>query len=110
LNDRPEVFGKAKRRVDSSDTVAGSPFEDFRQNDTGHFVAVKAIERLLRTTRAKHVILSYSSGGRATAGELNEVISSVGRLVETLEVGHRKNVMAGMRWTRPKHRTGNFCF
>ena len=99
LDDRPEVFGKAKRRTDTSDKVANSVFEDFRQNEAGHFVAVDAIERLLRATRAKHIILSYSSGGRATAEELNEAISSAGRLVEALEVDYRKNVMAGMRWT-----------
>lgn len=99
LNDRPELFGKAKRRADTSDKVANSVFEDFRQNEAGHFVAVDAIERLLRATRAKHIILSYSSGGRATAEELNEAISSAGRLVEALEVDYRKNVMAGMRWT-----------
>jgi adenine-specific DNA-methyltransferase len=99
LNDRPLVFGKAKRRVDTSDTVACSPFEEFRRGKSGHFLAVEAIERLLREVRAQHIILSYSSGGRATAEELNEVISSVGRVVEVLEVDYRKNVMAGMRWT-----------
>jgi adenine-specific DNA-methyltransferase len=99
LNDRPELFGKANRRMDSSDTVANSVFEDFRRNATGRFIVVEAIERLLQAARAKHIILSYSSGGRATAEELNEVISSVGRLVEVLEVDYRKNVMAGMRWT-----------
>ncbi len=99
LNDRPPVFGKAKRRVDTSDKVACSPFEEFRRGESGHFLAVEAIERLLREVRARHLILSYSSGGRATAEELNEVISSVGRVVEVLELDYRKNVMAGMRWT-----------
>jgi adenine-specific DNA-methyltransferase len=99
LNDRPPVFGKAKRRVDTSDTLACSPFEEFRRGESGHFLAVEAIERLLREVRAQHIILSYSSGGRATAEELNEVISSVGRVVEVLEMDYRKNVMAGMRWT-----------
>jgi len=99
LNDKPPVFGKAKRRVDTSDTVACSLFEEFRRGESGHFIAVEAIERLLREARAKHIILSYSSGGRATAEELNEVISSVGRAVEVLEVDYRRNVMAGMRWT-----------
>src|SRR5207245_1511421 len=100
LNDRPEVFGKAKRRADTSDIIASSVFEEFRRNEAGRFIAVEAIERLLRATRAKYIILSYSSGGRATAKELNGVISSVGRLVETLEVDYRKNLMAGMRWTK----------
>lgn len=99
LNDKPELFGKVNRRMDSSDTVANSVFEDFRRNATGCFIVVDAIERLLQATRAKHIILSYSSGGRATAEELNDVITSVGRLVEVLEVDYRKNVMAGMCWT-----------
>ena len=99
LNDRPSIFGKAKRRDDSSDKVANSAFEDFRRNENGHFIAVDAIGRLLRAARVKHIILSYSSGGRATAEELHEVISSVGRVVEVLEIDYRKNVMAGMRWT-----------
>lgn len=98
-NDKPDVFGKAKRRADTSDTIASSVFEDFRQNESGHFIAVEAIERLLRATRANHIILSYSSGGRATAEELNAAISSAGRLIEVIEVDYRKNVMAGMRWT-----------
>jgi adenine-specific DNA-methyltransferase len=99
LNDRPSIFGKAKRREDSSDKVANSVFEDFRCNEKGHFIAVDAIERLLRAVRVKHIILSYSSGGRATAEELHDAISSVGRVVEVLEIDYRKNVMAGMRWT-----------
>ena len=60
---------------------------------------MEAIERLLKVTRAGHIILSYSSGGRATAEELNDVIKSVGHLIEVLEIDYRKNVMAGMRWT-----------
>jgi adenine-specific DNA-methyltransferase len=99
LNDRPPVFGKARRRADTSDTVAGSPFEEFRRNGTGKFIAVEAIEQLLREVRARHVLLSYSSGGRATAAELHEVVASVGRVVEVQEVDYRRNVMAGMRWT-----------
>jgi len=99
LNDRPAIFGKARRRGDSSDTQAGSIFEDFRRNDAGRFIVVEAIERMLRAVRARHVILSYSSGGRATAEELHEVISSVGRVIEVVEIDYRRNVMAGMRWT-----------
>ncbi|HLZ11128.1 MAG TPA: DNA adenine methylase [Candidatus Acidoferrum sp.] len=99
LNDRPELFGKAQRRADTSDTVCGSVFEEFRQDENGHFIAVKAIGRLLRETRAKYIVLSYSSGGRATAAELDEVIRNVGTLVELVELDYKKNVMADMRWT-----------
>jgi len=99
LFDRPEVFGKVNRRRDTSDSVAASVFEAFRKGEDGGFVAVRAIDRLLRTTRARWIILSYSSGGRATAEELNDVIRRHGRLLEVVELAYRKNVMADMRWT-----------
>lgn len=99
LNDRPALFGKARRRVDSSDRVAASVFEDFRRGPQGRFIAVEAIRRLLHKTRARHILLSYSSGGRATAQELNDVIREVGALIDVAEIDYRRNVMAGMRWT-----------
>lgn len=99
LNDQPTLFGRAKRRTDTSDKIASSVFEEFRRDSAGRFVAVNAIERLLRTTQAKHILLSYSSGGRATATDLNEVIHSAGKLIDVLELEYKKNVMAGMRWT-----------
>lgn len=99
LYDKPELFGKVNRRKDTSDTVAASVFEEFRKNAEGRFMAVQAIERLLSATRARWVILSYSSGGRATADELNQVVSCNGYLREVIELDYKKNVMAGMRWT-----------
>jgi adenine-specific DNA-methyltransferase len=99
LNDRPPLFGKAKRREDTSDTVVNSEFEAFRKNEAGRFIALDAIERLLAATRARHIILSYSSGGRANAEQLRDVIGAVGRVIEVLELDYRKNVMAGMCWT-----------
>jgi len=99
LFDHPPLFGKANRRADSSDVLSASVFEDFRRNDDGRFVVVEAIERLLHETKARHIILSYSSGGRATAEELNDVIRSAGKLIDVLEVDYKRNVMGGMRWT-----------
>lgn len=98
-NDRPVLFGKAGRRKDTSDTTASSIFEDFRKNGSGRFVVVDAIERLLRETPCEWILLSYSSGGRATARELNEVINDNGTLIETSQVDYRRNVMASMTWT-----------
>jgi len=99
LFDKPVLFGKAMRRTDTRDLGSGSVFEEFRKNGDGRFVAVAAIERLLRETRCGHVILSYSSGGRATAEELNDVIRAAGKLVEVVEIDYKRNVMSGMRWT-----------
>ena len=99
LFDRPPVFGKANRRADTSDVLSASVFEEFRRNENDRFIVVEAIERLLRQTKARHIILSYSSGGRATADELNDVIRSAGKLIDVVEVDYKRNVMGGMRWT-----------
>lgn len=99
LHDQPAVFGKANRRVDSADKIAYSPFEDFRKNDNEQFIAVVAIEKLIRQTNAQYILLSYSSGGRATANELNEVLRNNGELLDVLEIDYQRNVMAKMRWT-----------
>ena len=99
LFDKPTLFGKAKRRKDTSDPLAASIFEEFRRNDDGQFIAVQAIATLIRETQARWILLSYSSGGRATAQQLNEVMQSNGKLLTVLELDYKKNVMAGMRWT-----------
>ena len=99
LNDKPPLFGKAKRRRDSSDTIAGSVFEEFRRNDGGRFIALEAIDRLLRLVNVRWIILSYSSGGRATADELNTVLSKNGKIIDIVEIDYKKNVMANMKWT-----------
>ena len=100
LNDRPPLFGKVKRRCDSSDSVAGSVFEEFRKGNDGRYLAVRAIHNLLCRANAKHLILSYSSGGRATATELSECIADVGQTLEVVEIDYKRNVMAEMRSTR----------
>lgn len=100
LNDSPELFGKSMRRVDTSDTVAGSVFEEFKKNPvSGRFLAVEAIERLIRFTAARWIILSYSSGGRATADEMNDILSSNGDVIDVVKLDYKRNVMAGMKWT-----------
>lgn len=99
LFDKPDLFGKANRRRDTSDPVAASVFEDFRRGPDGRFVAVEAIDSLIKKTRARWIVLSYSSGGRATAADLHDALCRNGKLLEVVEMDYRKNVMAGMKWT-----------
>jgi adenine-specific DNA-methyltransferase len=99
LNDKPMLFGKVNRRVDTRDHISGSVFEEFRQDRKGKFLAVEAIRRLIKETQTKYIILSYSSGGRATATELNEAMNEAGEVLNVIEVDYRKNVMAGMTST-----------
>jgi adenine-specific DNA-methyltransferase len=98
-NDQPPVFGKANRRVDTSDSFSSSVFEEFRCNENGTFIAIHAIEKLLRETKARHIVLSYSTGGRATSEHLHEVIGHSGRVKNLIQIDFKKNVMANMRWT-----------
>ena len=97
--DKPKLFGRANRREDTSDTVATSAFEEFRHDIDGRFLAVKALEKLIEATQARYIILSYSSGGRATAEELSKVMQRHGEILDVIEVDYKKNVMAGMKWT-----------
>ncbi|MFZ2726612.1 MAG: DNA adenine methylase [Methylococcaceae bacterium] len=98
-NDKPELFGAAGRRIDSSDRIAAGVFEEFRKDESGQFIAVNAIEQLIKTVNAQYVALSYSSGGKATALELNAILNRHGQLIKTIEVDYKKNVMADMKWT-----------
>ncbi len=99
LNDHPELFGKAGRRTDSKDTVSASVFEEFRKDENGHFLAVNALSKLIQCIQANFVLLSYSSGGRATKQDLLDLLQTVGKIEKVFEINYRKNVMSGMRWT-----------
>lgn len=98
-NDKPEVFGKVNRRVDTRDLVSGSVFEEFRKNEKGSFIAMEALRKLIQQTRSRYILLSYSSGGRATKQELHEIIRESGQLLKAVEINYKVNVMGGMRWT-----------
>lgn len=100
LNDRPAVFGKAGRREDSRDQVSASVFEDFRTTADGRHVAMEAIERLVATSPAHYILLSYSSSGRASRDELLGILHAHGRLRQTLSLDHANHVMARMQWTQ----------
>ncbi len=99
LNDKPRVFGKANRREDSRDTAFPCIFEEFKRDESNKFIAMRAIERLIANTNAHYILLSYSSGGRASKQELQEIISLNGRLLDACEIDYKKNVMSAMRWS-----------
>lgn len=99
LNDKPPLFGKANRREDSRDECSSSVFEEFRKDEQGHFIAMQAIKRLITETNAQYILLSYSSGGRATREELYEILCTSGTLLRAEEITYKKNVMSNMRWT-----------
>lgn len=98
-HDKPTVFGKVNRREDSRDSVAASIFEEFRKDSNGLFVAMQALRKLIKETKARYILLSYSSGGRATKQELNDIINEYGKMLKVVEIDYKKNVMGNMCWT-----------
>lgn len=98
-NDKPKLFGKVNRREDSRDTVASSIFEEFRKDSNGHFIAMQSIKKLISETKARYILLSYSSGGRATKQELTDIVNSSGKLIKAVNIDYKHNVMGSMRWT-----------
>lgn len=98
-HDKPKLFGKVNRREDTRDLVSASVFEEFRKNKEGNFMAMEAIRTLIQKTRAKYILLSYSSGGRATKKELEIILKETGKILKIIEIDYKKNIMASMKWT-----------
>ena len=100
LNDQPELAGKTNRRADCKDLKVASVFEEFRKDKQGHFIALKAIERLIKECPTRYILLSYSNGGRATKKEICKVIEKqCQKAPHIFSIDYKKNVMSGMRWT-----------
>lgn len=100
LNDHPDTFGKANRREDSRDTIAASVFEEYKKNDNGQYIAMQAIDKLIERVNSHYILLSYSSGGRATKSELYDIINKHGKLLSVKEIDYKRNVMASFSWTK----------
>ncbi|HAX61449.1 MAG TPA: DNA methyltransferase [Elusimicrobia bacterium] len=100
LNDKPNLVGASNRREDASDTISSSVFEDFRKTENGKYIVSEAIKKLIVNTSARYVILSYSNEGRSTYNEIIEMFDDLKLKYDVLEIDYKKNVMAGMVWTK----------
>jgi len=99
LNDKPTLFGKANRREDTRDKQSASVFEEFRKDENGCFLAMESLENLIRQIKSHYVLLSYSSGGRASKEQLYEIMQGYGFLLKSIEIDYQQHVMGNMRWT-----------
>jgi adenine-specific DNA-methyltransferase len=61
---------------------------------------IEELERLLKSTRARYILLSYSNQGRATREELAELLEGLGWDYRCQAIDYRRHVMARMCWTR----------
>ncbi len=94
LNDRPKLVGVANRREDVGDTISGSIFEEFRKNNKGQYIVIEALERLIKNTPAKYVVLSYNNNGRATFQAIKDILKNLKKKISIFEMDYKKNVMA----------------
>lgn len=97
-HDKPTLFGKANRRIDSRDLNNPSVFESYLQEE-GRFVALTSLDRLIANTSARYILLSYSSGGRVSQKELLDLLDCHGQIKKILEIDYKRNIMAQMRYT-----------
>jgi len=61
---------------------------------------MNALRRLIEETNTRYLLLSYSSGGRATKQQLVDIISGNGKLLEVKLIDYKKNVMSNMQTTK----------
>jgi adenine-specific DNA-methyltransferase len=100
LNDHPETYGRANRRVDTSDRRMENDFEDFRINPrTGQFLTYEAISTVLDRLTCNALVLSYSTEGRIPVDSLAGLLETWGEIRHITAVDYRRNVMSAMRWT-----------
>ena len=99
LNDEPELVGKANRRADCNDRISGSVFEEFRKDKNDQYIALKALEQLIKQCSSPYILLSYSNGGRATKEEICEIINKNCKKAQIFTIDYKRNVMSKMRWT-----------
>ena len=94
LDDKPKLVGVANRREDVGDTISGSIFEEFRKNDEGQYIVIEALEKLIKNTPAKYVVLSYNNNGRATLQSIKDILKNLKKKISIFEMDYKKNVMA----------------
>jgi adenine-specific DNA-methyltransferase len=91
-NDKPKVFGAAKRREEfSSDTIDGaiSDFEHLKDN-----VVIDSFRRLLTEFDTKYTLISYSNRSKIPIDNLIDLVSDNQQLVDVHSFKHKENSQA----------------
>ena len=86
-NDKPEVSGRAKRRVELEGYCG-----DLEYNDKS--IVIPSFERILSMVQSPYLMFSYSNKGLLTLGELEDVITAGGfdrSSIVTYKKLHTKN-------------------
>lgn len=97
LNDKPDIFGKVGRRLDTKNN--SSIFDEYKKSDN-QFIVYNTIEKMLNQLKCKYILFSYSNNGRIPINELIDLLSKQGNILKNLSIDHKNNVMQNMVWTK----------
>ena len=92
LNDKPEFFGKANRRMDSSDPIVNCKFESIKKSSDGkRLEAGIAIEDMIQSVRCKYILFTYSSRGSVSLDEIYTFLKTH-KIIRFKKINYKKNV------------------
>lgn len=102
LNDKPQVFGKVGRRIDTKNDGDISVWENV---DKG--VVVEALDNLISRAKSNKILISYNSNGKMTLEDILTVGEKYREVKQVIKIPHRKNVMADMKSTNEWNNTNS---
>lgn len=109
------ICAVAKTGEASSNQGVGESFWRLRKTPTSKHVATETIEQLIKQTQTRYIALSYSSGGKSTARELNDILNSYDGQLKHWKLIARETLCLNWPgpisgWQKPIPPTGNFFF
>ena len=102
LNDKPNVFGKVGRRIDTKKDCDISVWENVN-ND----IVVSAFDELICRAKSNKILISYNSNGKMSLDDIIGVCENHREVKQVFKIPHRKNVMADMKSTNEWNNTNS---
>ena len=62
-------------------------------------MVIDALQKLIESTKAKYIVLSYNNNGRATLDAILDILKQLNAGCSVFEMDYKKNVMSTMKWT-----------
>jgi len=87
LNDKPDLFGKANRRLDSKKNT-----DDFERNKIE--IILPLFERLFKETNSKYILLSYSNKSLVSKDQFEEIFNRLNYKYTFNEIEHKDNTQS----------------
>ena len=87
LNDKPDLFGKANRRLDSKANT-----DDFERNKIE--IVLPLVDKLFKETNSKYILFSYSNKGLISREQFEEIFTRLNYKYTFNEIEHQNNTQS----------------